>query len=70
MNEFEEIIKILSLYKKSNPELRFGQILFNLGVNQFNNIENPEKDDFLLKDIHSDSDEEILKRILKNINKV
>lgn len=67
MNDFEEIIKLITLYKKTNPDLRFSQILFNLNINEFNNKNNPEKDDYLLRDNYSDSDNEILKRILNNI---
>ncbi|GEM_PF-4704997 len=31
----EEILKIISEYVTSNPNQRFGQILFNLNINQF-----------------------------------
>jgi len=64
MDNFNEIIKLLLIYKNSNPNLRFGQILFNLGVNKFNNQIEPEKDNYLLKDIYNDTDSEILNRML------
>ncbi len=46
-----------------DPELRFGQVLFNLGINQFLNPENPAEADYKLRDIHNDKDSEIIDRI-------
>lgn len=53
-----EIIDIISKYANENPNHRFGQIIFNLNINQFD-----ENIDGKLMDIYNDSDEEILKRI-------
>ena len=45
---------------EKNPNQRFGQILFNLAINQFKNSCNNENE---LRDIYNDSDEQILERI-------
>lgn len=45
-----------------DPELRFGQVLFNLGINQFLNPENPAEADYKMRDIHGDKDFEIINR--------
>lgn len=47
------------------PELRFGQALFNLGINQFVNSNNPAEADYKMRDIHGDSDSAIIERINK-----
>ena len=49
-----------------DPELRFGQALFNLGINQFVNPENPEVSNYKIKDIHGDKDSQIIDRINQN----
>lgn len=43
--------------------LRFGQVLFNMNINEFANKNNPESEKFLLRDIHNDSNNKILNRI-------
>ncbi|MNK30212.1 hypothetical protein D3C87_486280 [compost metagenome] len=63
-NVQKEILSIISGYASKNPSQRFGQILFNLDVNSFKNEKNE------LKDIYSDSDEEILKRIKERLKKL
>ena len=60
----KEILSIISDYASKNPSQRFGQILFNLDVNSFKNEKNE------LKDIHNDSDEEILNRIKERLKKL
>ena len=47
-----------------DPELRFGQALFNLGINQFVNPKNPEGADYRMRDIHGDQDSTIIERIM------
>ncbi|WP_271711506.1 hypothetical protein [Marinigracilibium pacificum] len=47
-----------------NPDLRFGQALFNLGINQFANPENPEQENYRIRDIHGDKDSDIIQRIM------
>jgi hypothetical protein len=65
----EKILKILQEEVEKNGEhLRFGQILFNLGINEFSNRTNPENGNFLLRDIYNDEPSKILDRVLKNRN--
>ena len=61
--EHQEIIDILSKYLEKSPDIRFGQALFNLNINQFADELNPDNKEFLLRDIHNDSDAKILKRL-------
>jgi hypothetical protein len=65
--EHKTIINLISDYLEKNPEQRFSQALFNLSINQFSNQENPEEIKFLLRDIYSDSDEDVIKRIKSSI---
>lgn len=65
MNETQkEILQLISNYMAENPNQPFGQILFNLDINQFKTNKNE------LKDIYSDLDGEILKRIIKRLEKL
>jgi hypothetical protein len=65
----EIILKILQEEVEKNGEhLRFGQILFNLNINEFSNRINPESGNFLLRDIYNDESSKILDRILKSKN--
>lgn len=59
-NEHKKILNFISEYLEHNPDLRFGQALFNLDINTF--IES-NSESFILRDIHGDSDDFILKRI-------
>lgn len=61
--EHQEILKIIEQHLKEMPSQRFGQILFNLNINQFADKENPEKENYQLRDIYNDTDEDILKRL-------
>lgn len=45
--EHEAIISILSDYLTRNPEVRFGQALFNLNINQFHPKSNIESGMYL-----------------------
>ncbi|MGL2966112.1 hypothetical protein [Flavobacterium sp. XGLA_31] len=58
----KEILDKLRTYLEKNPNQRFGQVLFNLGINEF--MENKE---FQLRDIYGDADSEILNRIKKRL---
>ncbi|MEO3405169.1 hypothetical protein AAFN85_14775 [Mucilaginibacter sp. CAU 1740] len=58
-----EIIKLLSEYVEKYPTQRFGQLLFNLNINQFSDKDNPENQKFRLRDIYNDESEVILQRI-------
>jgi hypothetical protein len=64
MNEnAKEIIQLITEYLEKNPGIRFGQALFNLNINLFEDQQDPSRRDFLLKDIYNDSDQRILNRI-------
>lgn len=67
--EHKIIIDLLTEFlERPNVEyLRFGQVLFNLGINEFVDQTNPEKENFHLRDIHNDSDYQIIKRIKNNL---
>ena len=56
----KQIVDLIKAYSEKNPNQRFGQILFNLAINQFKNSCNNENE---LRDIYNDSDEQILERI-------
>ena len=43
---------------ENNPNQRFGQALFNLGINEFK-----QNEEFQLRDIYNDDDSEIILRI-------
>lgn len=58
-----EIIDLISNYLEHNPELRFGQALFNLKINEFQKTNDPRNPNYNIRDIHSDNDADILKRI-------
>jgi hypothetical protein len=61
--EHKEILESIAYYLEKYPDQRFGQVLFNLGVNQFANPKHPEEFNYLLRDIYADQDAEILNRI-------
>jgi len=62
------IAELLKQYLIKYPDIRFGQALFNLNINQFADPDNPEACNHYLRDIHSDSDDAILKRVLKSFS--
>ena len=65
MNEAkQEILNIIANYCKENPNQRFGQILFNLNINEF------KKDSEEIRDIHNDSDKKILERVQSMIKQL
>ena len=61
--EHKEIIDLISTYLEYDPELRFGQALFNLKINEFQKSTDPRNPNYNLRDIHNDNDADILKRI-------
>lgn len=62
-HEHQTILQIITQYLIDNPDQRFGQALFSLGINKFSNETNPAECNYLLKDIYNDTDKEILERI-------
>lgn len=59
----KEIINLLTRYMDENPSQRFGQILFNLDINQFKDKADPSRYEHLLRDIYNDLNDDILKRV-------
>ncbi|MBH1960718.1 MAG: hypothetical protein I8H68_11460 [Flavobacteriia bacterium] len=60
----KEILNLITNYCNENPNQRFGQLLFNLNINEF------KKDSKEIRDIYNDADEEILERIKQRIKKL
>lgn len=60
--EHQIIIDLISEYLTNHYDVRFGQALFNLRINEFANRNEPEKKN-IIRDIHNDADEVIVKRI-------
>ncbi len=58
----KEILDKLRTYLENNPNQRFGQALFNLGINEFE-----QNKEFQLRDIYNDDDAEVIKRIEKQL---
>ena len=61
-DEHKIILERLQVYLDQNPNQRFGQAIFNLGINEFK-----QNEEYQLRDIYNDSDSEILKRIDKRL---
>lgn len=61
--EHQEILDLISEYLSNNYDLRFGQAIFNLGINEFVNKVEPAKENYKIRDIHGDADNKILERI-------
>lgn len=67
MNESTiHILRLIKKYIQENPSIRFGQALFNLGINEFADKAHPENSYHNLRDIYEDTDEDILRRIRKD----
>ena len=62
------IIDEISDLLNAHPELRFGQALHALGINEFADKDDPGSKDHLLRDIFHDSNATIIRRI-DNIKK-
>jgi hypothetical protein len=66
--EHKQILDLITSYleQPNANHLRFGQALFNLGIIEFANPDNPEEQKHLLRDIHNDHDGNIISRIKNN----
>lgn len=67
--EHRAILDVIEQQLEQCPSQRFGQLLFNMNINQFADGKNPEKEKHLLRDIYNDTDESILAR-LRTINNI
>ena len=61
-DEHKIILERLKEFLDQNPSQRFGQAIFNLGINEFK-----QNEEYQLRDIYNDSDSEILKRMDKRL---
>jgi hypothetical protein len=66
--EHKEILELLTEYLRVHPDQRFGQAIFNLGINEFLDRNHPEKNDFKLRDIYNDDDAIILGRMKRQLD--
>lgn len=57
-DEHRIILEKLKTYLEQYPSQRFGQAIFNLGINEFN-----PNEQYQLRDIYNDNDSDIIKRI-------
>ena len=66
MNEnAKTLLTLIEQYLEKNPSIRFTQALFNLGITEFADKDNPEAKGFLLRDIYNDDDLSVLERVAK-----
>ena len=65
--EHKIIIDLIYNYLENHPDQRFGQALFNLGINEFQKTTEPKNSNLDIRNIHNDKDDEILKRIEKQL---
>lgn len=65
--EHQKIINLISGFLKENPNQRFGQAIFNLGVLEFADKSNPENQNYHIRDIYNDQDHIIIDRIESQI---
>lgn len=61
--EAKEILLLIEKELVENKDVRFTQVLFALGINQFADKESPCKRDYLFRDNYNDSDSIVLDRI-------
>ena len=66
--EHQVIIESITSYLEKNPSQRFGQALFNLRVNEFQNTLDPKYPNYTLRDIYNDDDQEIASRIQRQLD--
>ncbi|WP_316772326.1 hypothetical protein [Pedobacter frigiditerrae] len=62
IEEHRIILEKLKIYLDQNPSQRFGQAIFNLGINEFKSNE-----EYQLRDIYNDNDSDIIERIEKRL---
>jgi len=65
--EHKLIIEKVEQYLENHPDQRFGQAIFNLGINEFQKTTDPRNPNYNLRDIYNDSDSEINKRIERQL---
>ncbi|WP_115812459.1 hypothetical protein [Flavobacterium aquicola] len=66
--EHKLILNLIQSYLEKNPSQRFGQALFNLGINEFQETIDPRNPNYNIRDIHGDSDLKIVERIKNRLD--
>lgn len=66
--EHKLILELIESYLEKNPSQRFGQALFNLNINEFQETTDPRNFNYNIRDIHGDSDFNILERIKNRLD--
>lgn len=61
--EHKLILNLIESYLEKNPSQRFGQALFNLGINEFKETIDPRNPNYNIRDIHGDDDLKIIERV-------
>lgn len=67
--EHQDILDLISEYLANHYDQRFGQAIFNLGINEFVNQTDPVKANYAIRDIHGDSDDRILSRMKEQLKR-
>jgi hypothetical protein len=66
--EHKLILELLESYLEKNPSQRFGQALFNLNINEFNETIDSRTPNYTLRDIYNDNDSATLERIKNRLD--
>lgn len=66
--EHKLILELLESYLEKNPSQRFGQALFNLNINEFHKTTDPKNPNYTIRDIHGDTDLDIIERIKNRLD--
>ncbi len=65
--EHKTIIELLNNYLENHPDQRFGQAIFNLGINEFEKTSDPHNPSYSIRNINNDNDADILKRVKRQL---
>lgn len=66
-SEHSTIIQLLTKFLKDQPQQTFGQALFNLGINEFQEDKHSKNSNYKIRNIHNDKDVEIIDRIERQL---
>lgn len=57
------ILTLLQKHLEENPNVRFCQLLFNFGINEFNSPNEPEWSEYAFRDNYNDSDDIVIEKL-------
>jgi hypothetical protein len=66
--EHKLILNLIESYLEKNPSQRFGQALFNLGINEFQETKDERNPNYNIRDIHGDNDINLIERIKNRLD--